>query len=98
MEKELLSPIFIERRKIMNFFNEKRWLAFETGKFICAKCGAEMKFEDKWEEHLTCPKCGYKVDAEHYGFDSEEEYEALYQTLEERLANEKAKETEKTEN
>lgn len=78
----------------MNFFNEKRWLAFETGKFICAKCGAEMKFEDKWEEQLYCPECGYKVDAEHYGFDSEEEYEALYPTLEERLAREKAKETE----
>lgn len=62
----------------MSVFNEKRWLAFETGKFICAKCGEEMIFEDEWEENLLCPKCGYRVTAEMYGFDSEEEYEAVY--------------------
>lgn len=72
-----------------SFFNEKRLLAFETGKFICAECGAEMMFEDKWEEHLYCPKCGYKVTAERYGFDSEEEYEAQYPTLEELIEREK---------
>ena len=79
----------------MSFFNEKRWLAFETGKFICAKCGAEMKFEDKWEELLCCPKCGYRVTAEKYGFDSDEEYEVLYPTLEERTQKE-GKEEDKT--
>lgn len=62
----------------MSIFNEKRWLAFETGKFICAKCGAEMIFEDKWEEHLLCPECGFRIDAEKYGFDTEEEHEAVY--------------------
>lgn len=72
-----------------SFFNEKRLLAFETGKFICAKCGAEMKFEDKWEERLYCPKCGFKITAERYGFDSDEEYEALYPTLEELIEREK---------
>ena len=62
----------------MSIFNEKRWLAFETGKFICAKCGAEMKFTDKWEEELLCPKCGHRIETERYGIDSEEEYDALY--------------------
>lgn len=70
------------------FFNEKRLLAFATGKFICAKCGAEMEFEDKWEERLLCPKCGFKVMTEHYGFDSDEEYEAQYPTLEELIERE----------
>ena len=72
----------------MSFFNEKRWLAFETGKFICAKCGAEMKFEDRWEENLYCPVCGYRVTAERYGYESEEEFNAAYPTLEEVLAKE----------
>ena len=74
----------------MSIFNEKRWLAFETGKFSCAKCGAEMIFEDKWEEHLLCPKCGFRIDAERYGFDTEEEYEAVYPIIE---LNEDEKET-----
>ena len=79
----------------MSFFNEKRWLAFETGKFTCAKCGAEMKFEVKWEEHLYCPRCGYEVDAERYGFGSDEVYEALCPTLEARLEQEKKAEASK---
>ena len=76
----------------MSFFNEKRWEAFETGKFICAKCGAEMIFTDRWEEKLLCPKCGYRINAEMYGFDSQEEYDALYPTLEELEEQEKLKE------
>ena len=62
----------------MSIFNEKRWLAFETGKFICPECGNEMVFRDKWETELFCPDCGYEVELEKYGFDSEEEYEAAY--------------------
>ena len=65
----------------MSIFNEKRWLAFETGKFICAKCGATMKFTDKWEDRLLCPKCGYEIELELYGIDDEEEYDALYPIL-----------------
>lgn len=65
----------------MSIFNEKRWLAFETGKFICAKCGATMKFTDKWEDRLLCPKCGYKIELELYGIDDEEEYDVLYPIL-----------------
>jgi len=65
----------------MSIFNEKRWLAFETGKFICAKCGATMKFTDKWEDKLLCPKCGYEIELELYGMDDEEEYDALYPIL-----------------
>ena len=66
----------------MSIFSEKKYEALATGKYICAKCGAEMIFEDKWEEKLACPKCGYKVDAELYGIESEEEYEALYPIVE----------------
>lgn len=62
----------------MSIFSEKRWLAYETGKFICTKCGAEMKFTDKWEETLLCPKCGYRIETEMYGFEDEEEYDALF--------------------
>lgn len=65
----------------MSIFNEKRWLAFETGKFICAKCGVTMKFTDKWEDKLLCPKCGYEIELELYGIDDEEEYDALYPIL-----------------
>lgn len=65
----------------MSIFNEKRWLAFETGKFICAKCGATMKFTDKWEDKLLCPKRGYEIELELYGIDDEEEYDALYPIL-----------------
>ena len=65
----------------MSIFNKKRWLAFETGKFICAKCGATMKFTNKQEDRLLCPKCGYEIELELYGIDDEEEYEALYPIL-----------------
>lgn len=57
-----------------------------------------MKFEDEWEENLYCPKCGYKVTAERYGYESEEEFNAAYPTLEEVLARGKeAKPEEETE-
>lgn len=77
----LRNYILAKEKEIMSIFNEKRWLAFETGKFICAKCGKEMIFEDRWEEHLLCPYCGYRIEVEKYGFDNEEEYEAVYPIL-----------------
>ena len=66
----------------MSIFSEKRWEAFATGKFICAKCNEEMIFEDKWETKLICPKCGYRVASDLYGIESEEEYAALYPIIE----------------
>lgn len=46
-----------------------------------------MKFENEWEETLICEKCGHEVELEKYGF-TDEEYEDLYPTLEEVLAQE----------
>lgn len=42
-----------------------------------------MEFEDEYEEVLICPGCGHSVDLEHYGFENDEAYEALYPTREE---------------
>lgn len=65
----------------MSIFSDKLLEALESGKFICSKCGAEMRFKDKWEDRLVCPKCGYELDTDLYGIESEEEYEALYPVL-----------------
>lgn len=67
----------------MSIFNEKRIEAMFSGDYICSECGAKMEFEDEWEDTLVCPQCGHGVDLEHYGFESDEEYEALYPTREE---------------
>lgn len=66
----------------MSFFNDAQVDALLTGRYICSKCGALMKFEDEWEETLICPKCGNSIDSDHYGM-SDEEYDALYPTREE---------------
>ena len=42
-----------------------------------------MEWEDEWEDTLVCPKCGHSMDSDHYGFASEEEYNAMYPTKEE---------------
>lgn len=42
-----------------------------------------MEFEDEWEDTLICPECGHSVDLEHYGFENDEEYDALYPSKEE---------------
>lgn len=42
-----------------------------------------MEFEDEYEDILVCPACGHSVELEHYGFENDEEYEALYPTKEE---------------
>jgi tRNA(Ile2) C34 agmatinyltransferase TiaS len=65
----------------MSIFSEKWWMAFETGKYICSECGGEMKFTNKWEDRLRCPKCGHEVQTDLYGIESEEEFDALYPIL-----------------
>lgn len=67
----------------MSFFNDAQRDALLTGRYICSKCGALMEFEDEWEEVLICPECGHSVDLEHYGFENDEAYEALYPSKEE---------------
>lgn len=69
----------------MSFFNEKQLEAMFGGDYICSKCGAKMEFEDEWRDNLICPSCGHEVDLDHYGFDSEEDYNAMYPTEEELL-------------
>ena len=67
----------------MSFFNEAQKDALVTGRYICSECGALMEFEDEHEDVLVCPKCSHSVDIEHYGFENEEAYEALYPTRDE---------------
>ena len=74
---------FTKGDMVMGFFNEERILAMETGNYWCPKCGFKMEWEDEWEETLICPNCGHDMDSDHYGIESEEEYEALYSTKEE---------------
>lgn len=69
----------------MSFFNDAQIEAMRTGKYYCSQCGALMQFEDEMEDILVCLKCGNSVDLDHYGFESEEEYETLYPTEEEVL-------------
>lgn len=67
----------------MSFFNDAQKDAMITGRYICSECGALMIFEDEYEDVLICPECGHSVEFEHYGFENDEEYEALYPTKEE---------------
>ena len=67
----------------MGFFNDLLKEALFSGNYICSQCGARMEFEDEYEETLVCPECGYDVALERYGFESDEEYNALYPTKEE---------------
>ena len=69
----------------MSIFNEKQIEAMFSGEYICRECGAKMEFEDDWCAVLICPECGYEVDIDYYGFESEEEYDALFPTKEELL-------------
>lgn len=67
----------------MSFFNDAVVEAMRTGNYICSKCGAIMKFEDQYEDTLICPECGHSIDLDRYGFENDEDYEALYPTEEE---------------
>lgn len=69
--------------KAMSFMNDKQKEGLFEGRYICSECGADMEFEDEWKDVLICPQCGHSVELEHYGFENEEEYEALYPTKEE---------------
>lgn len=66
-----------------NFFTEKVIEALLSGKYICSECGAEMEFEDEWEDVLICPECGHSIDSERYGFENDEDYDELFPTKEE---------------
>lgn len=69
----------------MSYFNDAMIHAFRTGEYFCEKCGELMVFEDEHEKDiLVCPACGYSTDLDHYGY-TDEEYEALYPTLEDIL-------------
>lgn len=69
----------------MKFFNQKSVNSLLQRKYICSECGAEMKFEDEWEDILICSRCGHSVESEEYGFENDEDYYALYPTKEELL-------------
>lgn len=71
----------------MGLLSEKMLEGMRTGKYPCEKCGNLMIWETDREDILVCPKCGYSVDSDHYGF-TDEEYEALYPTLEELIDQE----------
>lgn len=66
----------------MGFFNEKQIKAITTGIYPCIHCNTPMIWEDEWEDILICPKCGYSVETERYGF-TDEEYEDLFPTEDE---------------
>lgn len=69
----------------MGFFNDKQIEAMFGGGYFCSECGSKMEFEDEWEDILICPKCGHSIDSDHYGFENEEDYDALFPTKEEVL-------------
>lgn len=67
----------------MGFYNDVVKKALLTGNYICSQCGNIMIFEDEYGDVLICPKCGHSIDYERYGFENDEEYDALYPALEE---------------
>ena len=69
----------------MGFFNDAVVDSLFGGVHICSQCGSEMEFENEWEDVLVCAKCGHSVDTERYGFENDEDYDALYPTEEEVL-------------
>lgn len=82
----------------MGFFNDELVKALWSGVYICNKCGAKMEFEDdEWKDVLICPNCGHSVDLDHYGFENDEEYDALYPTKEEVIGYSEREDGEKTE-
>jgi len=71
-----------KEKDVMSFFNDAQIRGMKTGEYLCEECGSVMSFEDKWEEILVCPKCGYSVALDRYGF-TEEEYTNHYPREEE---------------
>ena len=62
----------------MSIFNEKQVEAMFSHNYICPKCGGKMEFEDEYEDILICTKCNHDMELDRYGFESDEEYDALY--------------------
>ncbi|MCD7804551.1 MAG: DNA-directed RNA polymerase I [Oscillospiraceae bacterium] len=48
----------------------------------CPECGAQLEWEDEYEETLVCPECGWECDSDHFRL-TDEEYDAQYPTKEE---------------
>jgi DNA-directed RNA polymerase subunit RPC12/RpoP len=69
----------------MSFFNEEVIKAMSTGRYICSQCGEDMEFENEYEDTLVCLACGHNIDIDRYGFEDDEDYNALYPTEEEVL-------------
>lgn len=56
-----------------------------SGIYYCPICHEIMQFEDEVErDDLICPHCGCSEDLDHYGY-TDEEYDALYPSMEEVL-------------
>ena len=72
----------------MSFFNNKQIKGMFTGEYICSECGKIMGFEDEFEDTLVCTHCGHSVDLEKYGFENDEDYDALYPSREDVLGDE----------
>ena len=71
----------------MSLLNDKLRHGLVTGEYLCEECGSLMIFEDEeLRDILICPKCGYSVDIDDYGFkDDPEAAERRYPTEEEVL-------------
>lgn len=64
---------------LKKLFEKRRWVLAHTGKYLCAKCGAEMEFEDELEMVLVCPECGHNVTVNQFACDDEEDpYSTIY--------------------
>ena len=67
----------------MSFFNDLLIEGLLTGRYICSECGELMEFEDEWKDILVCLNCGHSVDLDHYGFEKDEDYDALFPSKDE---------------
>ena len=72
----------------MSIFNDKMLEGMFGGTYTCSQCGGKMEFEDEYGDVLICESCGHSLDYDRYGCESDDEYDALYPTLEEVLARE----------
>lgn len=64
-----------------DFFNDRVVSALLTGNYTCSKCGSKMEFIDDCT--LYCSACGTELDYDRYGFENDEDYDALYPTEDE---------------
>jgi uncharacterized Zn finger protein (UPF0148 family) len=66
----------------MSIFIDKLESCLFSGVYTCSECGATMEFEDDMGDVLICPICGHSVDFDRYGFENDEDYDALFPTRE----------------